>query len=74
MHKAKLYNKKNVIIWGSGKPIRDFIYVDDLASASLFVMQKYKSKKPINISYGQSYSIRETAYMIKKIVKLVAIF
>ena len=65
MHKAKITNKKRVEIWGTGNPIRDFIFVEDLASASIKVMQKYKSCDPINLSSGQSYSIKDIANIIK---------
>jgi len=68
MHEAKINNKKSVKIWGSGKPIRDFIYVDDLALASVFIIKNYKSKSPINITSGESFSIKEIANIIKRVV------
>ncbi len=57
-----------VTIWGSGSPRREFIYVDDLADASLFVMKHYDKSDIINIGVGKDISIRELAEMIKEIV------
>ena len=68
MHEAKINNKKSIKVWGSGKPIRDFIYVDDLALASIFIIKNYKSKSPINITSGESFSIKEIANIIKRVV------
>lgn len=67
-YEAKLNRNPTVVIWGSGNPIRDFIYVDDLADASLFLMDNYNSSGCINISSGKGISIREIGYMIKEIV------
>ena len=68
IHDAKIKNKKNIVVWGSGKPIRDFIYLDDLADACIHIMKKYKKNIPINISSSNSYSIKKIAYIIKNIV------
>ncbi|MBW1769200.1 MAG: NAD-dependent epimerase/dehydratase family protein, partial [Deltaproteobacteria bacterium] len=57
-----------VTIWGTGSPRREFIYVDDLADASLFVMKHYDKSDIINIGVGKDISIRELAEMIKEIV------
>jgi GDP-L-fucose synthase len=57
-----------VKVWGSGKPRRDFIYVDDLANACLFLMENYESDEPINIGSGQGVSIRELAELIGGLV------
>ena len=59
---------RTVTIWGSGSPRREFIYVDDLADASLFVMKHYDKSDIINIGVGKDISIRELAEMIKEIV------
>jgi len=56
-----------VKVWGSGKPIRDFIFVDDLAEAMVFLMNNYDDDSPINISRGESITIREIAQKITKI-------
>lgn len=67
-HTAKIKNEPAVTIWGTGKPLRDFIYVDDLADACLFLMHNYDSSEPINISAGINISIGELAEVIKVIV------
>lgn len=67
-YNAKINVKKSVEIWGSGKPIRDFIYVDDVADASIFLMEHYNEKGIINIAIQEEVSIKELAYLIKEIV------
>ncbi len=58
-------NKNDMVeVWGSGKPIRDFIFVDDLAEAMVFLMKNYNDYSPINISRGESVSIKEIAQKI----------
>jgi len=57
-----------VIIWGSGKPLREFLHVDDLADACLFLMDHYDGKYLINVGVGEDLSIRELAELVKKIV------
>lgn len=68
IHEAQIKKLSSVSIWGSGKPKRDFIFVDDVASASIFLMQNYNNTDIINIGSGKSVSIKELAYIIKKIV------
>ena len=66
--KAKL-NKQNIVeLWGTGKPLREFIYAEDLARAIIFAIDKYNDDKPINIGTGQEISIKSLAFKIKKIV------
>ncbi len=65
---AKNNNLPNVSIWGSGTPMREFLFVDDLASASLFLMQNYTNAETINVGTGVDVSIKELAETIKKIV------
>jgi len=67
-HKAKINNQNEVSIWGSGKPKREFLYVDDLAEALLFLMKNYNKDKFINVGTGEDISIQNLAYLIKKIV------
>lgn len=67
-HEAKMRNKKQVTLWGTGKPRREFLHVDDLASACLFLMQKYNSSEIINIGTGKDITIKELAELIKNIV------
>ncbi len=66
-HEAKIKNKKEVVIWGTGRPKREFLHVDDLASACVFLMQKYNGSEIINIGTGKDISIKELAETIKKI-------
>ena len=66
-HEAKLENSEKVIVWGTGKPRREFLHVDDAAMACYFLMQKYDSPDVINIGSGMDCSIREIAQLIKKI-------
>lgn len=68
IHEAKKLNLKEVVIWGTGKPRREFIYVEELADACIFVMQQYDSTEPINIGTGGDVSIGQLARMIKKII------
>lgn len=67
-HKAKINNLSSVEVWGSGNPRREFIYVDDVAEACIFLMNKYDSSEIINIGVGEDISIKELAYLIKRIV------
>jgi GDP-L-fucose synthase len=53
-----------VVVWGSGKPLREFLYADDLADALVFLMRNYSDFNPINIGSGQEVSITELAHMI----------
>jgi GDP-L-fucose synthase len=66
-HEAKISNEPTVTVWGTGKPRREFLHVDDLASACFFLMQNYNDPAIINIGTGKDISIGEMAQMIKKI-------
>jgi GDP-L-fucose synthase len=68
-HKAakERYGKAEVRIWGTGKPKREFLYVDDLAEACLFLMRNYKGSELINIAGGKELSIKKLAGLIQKI-------
>ena len=68
MHEAKSLGLKEVAIWGTGRPRREFIYVDDLADACLFVMQKYEALEPLNIAPGGDLSIAEIAGMVREVI------
>lgn len=77
-HEAKVSNSKTVVIWGDGSPMREFLYVDDMAKASIFVMNLKKREynqntepglSHINIGSGHELSIKELAYLIKDIVQ-----
>ena len=67
-HEAKCSGADFVEIWGSGNPLREFLYVDDLADACLFIMENCDSAELLNIGTGLDLSIRELALMIKDIV------
>jgi GDP-L-fucose synthase len=66
-HQAKIEGSKEVIVWGSGKPRREFLYVDDFVSACLFLMEKYNGAELINVGTGYDVTIKQLAGMIKDI-------
>jgi len=67
-HEAKLENKPKVEVWGTGSPMREFLYVDDLASAVVFLMNTYDGSEIVNIGTGEDCTIKELAEMIKETV------
>jgi len=67
-YEAKENNSPEVAVWGSGKPKREFLHVDDLASACVFLMNNYDDPEIINIGTGEDISIKELAELIKDIV------
>jgi GDP-L-fucose synthase len=67
-HEAKLNGSTTVEIWGTGSPLREFLFADDLAEAALFLMENYNEKQFVNIGYGSDLSIKELALIIKKVV------
>ena len=67
-HEAKEQGILSVEMWGSGKPKREFLHVDDLADACYFLLQNYDSSEPINIGCGEDLSIGELAELINEIV------
>jgi GDP-L-fucose synthase len=67
-HEAKASGAGEVEIWGSGKPRREFLHVDDLADACLFLMQSYSSEQPLNVGWGKDVSIAELADRVAKTV------
>lgn len=66
-HEAKERGSKEVLIWGSGMPKREFLFADDLAEACLFLMSNYNEKEIINIGCGEDITIKELATLIKEI-------
>jgi GDP-L-fucose synthase len=66
-HEAKINGDKEVAIWGSGTPLREFLYVDDLAEASLFLLDRYEGSH-INIGSGEELSIRELAEIVSQVI------
>ncbi len=67
-HEAKTRKDRELIVWGSGKPRREFLHVDDLGSACLFLLEKYDSPEIINVGCGEDISIRELAELICDVV------
>ena len=68
MHEAKQGSAPEVVIWGSGTPRREFLHVDDLADALVFLMRHYERREHINVGWGKDISIRELAELIADIV------
>lgn len=66
-HEAKIENKDSVEIWGTGSPMREFLHVDDLADACVFLMNNYNSSEIINVGTGKDITIKELANIIKEI-------
>ncbi len=69
MHKAKIEKMDDFEVWGSGKPLREFLYVDDLANAINFIIDNDIEEKILNIGSGYEISIKELAESIKEIIK-----
>lgn len=67
-HDAKTQGKDEVIIWGTGNPMREFLYVDDLADALLFLMLHYSEEIHINVGTGEDIRIGDLALMVKEVV------
>ena len=67
-HEAQLRGDDEVVVWGTGTPRREFLHVDDLADACLFLMERYESAEPINIGWGEDISIAELAKLIAEVV------
>ncbi len=68
MHEARERGEVEVPLWGTGKPLREFLHVDDLAEALLFLMQHYSDAEHVNVGVGQDLSIRELAETIARVV------
>ena len=67
-HEAKVNNSDVVEVWGTGTPLREFLYVDDMADACVFLMDNYDGEQHVNIGTGEEVSIRELAETIKEVV------
>jgi len=67
-HDAKEEGRRDVPLWGTGSPRREFLHVDDLADACLFLMQRYDAAEHINVGTGEDLSIRELAEIVKDVV------
>ncbi|MBU2044116.1 MAG: GDP-L-fucose synthase [Candidatus Omnitrophica bacterium] len=67
-HQAKINNFDSVIVWGSGNPRREFVFIDDVAKAAIFLITSYNGSTAINLGSGENISIKELAMVIKDIV------
>lgn len=67
-HEAKINNKPYVEVWGTGTPRREFLHVDDLADAVVYLMNNYDENEPLNIGTGKDVTIKELAELIKEVV------
>ncbi len=67
-HDAKLRGDAKTIVWGTGTPRREFLHVDDLADACLFLMNNYESEELINVGVGEDISIADLAILVQGIV------
>jgi len=68
IHEAKLTGAPEVVIWGSGTPLREFLFVDDLAHAVSFLLENYDSPETINVGVGEDLSIHDLAILIAETV------
>lgn len=67
-HEAKVNGAKEVVVWGSGSPLREFLHVDDLADAVVFLMEEYSDLGHLNVGSGKEVSIKELAELVKEVV------
>ncbi|QZK90788.1 GDP-L-fucose synthase [Flavobacterium sp. CHNK8] len=67
-HEAKQNNEKEVLVWGTGNPLREFLHASDMANACVYLMQNYNDKGFVNIGSGKEISISDLAFLIKDIV------
>jgi GDP-L-fucose synthase len=67
-HEAKQAGDATITCWGSGAPLREFLYADDLARACVFLMRHYSEEQFINVGYGSELTIRELAETVKRVV------
>lgn len=67
-HEAKEQNLPEVVIWGTGRPLREFLYVDDLADACVYLMRTYSGNETVNLGTGKELTIAALAEMVKKVI------
>ena len=68
IHEAKITNETQVVVWGSGSPMREFLFADDLAEACYFLMETYNEPNLINIGTGEDLTIKDLALLVKDVV------
>jgi GDP-L-fucose synthase len=67
-HEAKASNAAEVVVWGTGSPLREFLHVDDLADAVIFLMDHYSGLEHVNVGSGSEVTIKELAELVKEVV------
>ena len=67
-HEAKLASDPEVVVWGTGNPLREFLHVDDLADACMFLMENYDEPGHVNVGVGEDMSIGTLAHLLRDIV------
>ncbi len=68
-HEAKINNQPNVTVWGTGSPKREFLYVDDMADASVYLMENYSDEQIVNVGTGEDVTIKQLAELVKKVTE-----
>ena len=68
LHEAKVNKLKEITFWGTGEPLREFLFINDLAEAAIFLSENYFEKTPINIGSGHEISIKDLAFLIAQVV------
>jgi GDP-L-fucose synthase len=68
IHEAKTRGDKSYVVWGTGRPKREFLFVDDLAEACVFLMEKFNENETINVGSGQEVTIRELAEITARVI------
>jgi GDP-L-fucose synthase len=74
IHEARVAGSSHMTVWGSGAPRREFMHVDDLADACLFLMRHYDSGEPVNVGCGQDLTIRELAQTLARVIGFEGLF
>ncbi|KAJ8560819.1 hypothetical protein K7X08_022679 [Anisodus acutangulus] len=67
-HEAKINNLDKVVVWGTGSPLREFLHVDDLADAVIFLLENYSDLEHVNVGSGNEVTIKELAELVKEVV------
>ncbi|XP_009618357.1 putative GDP-L-fucose synthase 2 [Nicotiana tabacum] len=67
-HEAKINNLDKVVVWGTGSPLREFLHVDDLADAVIFLLENYSDLEHVNVGSGSEVTIKELAELVKEVV------
>ena len=70
-HEAKEQDKPTVELWGSGAPLREFLYSDDMADACVFLLENYSGEQHVNIGTGKEITIKELAELVKSTVDIM---